>query len=382
MKRVFLAATLLAGLASVAVAQVYGPGSTGGGGGSVVGAIKSDGAGNFSQANCASLSDAGSGCSGTVGGTPVVFVGATAGAANTYTIAAPTPSTPSFTLIDQYVIRGTISATNTGASTLNVNSTGAKAIESNSNGGLAALVGGELQANLEYDFTYNSTCTCYVVMNTPGSAVVAGTSQTISQAQWANGTVFVVTTASQTLTLPVSTGLSKNSGIFIQTVGQNVTLTPNGADSINGATAGTSLVLSAENTSLVTTDAAGNIRVSPVQTISYSLTYPPGINPNNMPIANFRGPKVIVGIRCSPEVAAGGSATISVVKAASGTALSAGTVLHSGSCNANGTAATDQDLTVTNSTLAAGDRLGITTTGTTIWTSSGIATGVVTVFVR
>lgn len=118
------------------------------------------------------------------------------------------------------------------------------------------------------------------------------------------------------------------------------------------------------------------------RTISYSLTYAPGINPNNLPIANFKAGRIITGIRCTPEVAAGGAATISVVKAASGTAISAGTALHSGSCNANGTAATDQDLTVTVTSLAAGDRLGITATGTTIWTSSGVAAGVVTVFVR
>jgi hypothetical protein len=123
---------------------------------------------------------------------------------------------------------------------------------------------------------------------------------------------------------------------------------------------------------------AGNYRT----TIPVALTYPPGINPNNMPMANISQARTITGIRCTPEVAAGGAATITVVKAASGVALSAGTALHSGTCNANGTAATDQDLTVTTSTLAAGDRLGITTTGTTIWTSSGVATGVVTVFVQ
>lgn len=120
-------------------------------------------------------------------------------------------------------------------------------------------------------------------------------------------------------------------------------------------------------------------------TISYALTYPPGINPNNMPIANFNSARTVTAIRCNPEVAAGGTATISVVKAASGTALSAGTLLHSGSCNANGTVATDQNLTLVGGAtdeLAAGDRIGITTTGTTVWTSSGIATGVVTVFVQ
>jgi len=32
--------------------------------------------------------------------------------------------------------------------------------------------------------------------------------------------------------------------------------------------------------------------------------------------------------------------------------------------------------------LAAGDRIGLVTTGTTVWTSSGVAAGVVTVFLQ
>lgn len=213
-------------------------------------------------------------------------------------------------------------------------------------------------------------------------AVVAGTTQTIHNSAWSVGTGYRVTTASQTLTLDQSTTLSSSGEIFIQTVGQTVTLTPNAADAINGGTTGASLVLPANGTFIVTTDGTGNISVPIGQPTPLAITYAPGINPNDLPIANISSPRVIVGIRCTPEVAAGGTATISIVKAASGTALSAGTVLHSGSCNANGTAATDQDLTLTTTTLAAGDRLGITTTGTTVWTSSGVAAGVVTVFVR
>jgi hypothetical protein len=151
-----------------------------------------------------------------------------------------------------------------------------------------------------------------------------------------------------------------------------------------GAGAGvTSLALEA-NLDLYIVDDGTNYKCMLVGTrsISYALTYAPGINPNNLPIAQFAGARTIAFIRCNPEVLAGGAATISVVKAASGVALSAGTVLHSGSCNANSSAGTDQTLTITTSTLAAGDRLGITTTGTTVWTSSGVAAGVVTVGLR
>ena len=150
------------------------------------------------------------------------------------------------------------------------------------------------------------------------------------------------------------------------------------------ATGGSTTLVVDQNIDVTVVDDGTNYKCTTLGTrgVTSALTYTPGLNPNHLPIAGFKGSRQIVGIRCSPEVAAGGTATISVVKAASGTALSAGTVLHSGSCNANGTAATDQDLTVTTSTLAAGDRLGITTTGTTVWTSSGVAAGVVEVFVR
>jgi hypothetical protein len=121
---------------------------------------------------------------------------------------------------------------------------------------------------------------------------------------------------------------------------------------------------------------------SVLPTLVIPATYIPGINPNNLPVAQINATRTVTAIKCRPEVAAGGAATITVVKAASGTAISAGTPLHSGSCNANGTAATDQTLTVTVSSLASGDTIGIITTGTTVWTSSGVAAGVVTVYMQ
>lgn len=214
-----------------------------------------------------------------------------------------------------------------------------------------------------------------------GAQHYAATSATITATQWANFDSFVVTTASQTLTLPATTTLTTQGGIVIQTAnGVPVSVAPNGTDQINGSN--TTAVIPGGVTTVASTDGAGHVTIPLGPVVPLSITYAPGINPNNLPIVNISTARTIVGIRCTPEVAAGGTATISVVKAASGTALSAGTVLHSGSCNANGTAATDQDLTLTSTTLAAGDRLGITTTGTTVWTSSGVAAGVVTVFVR
>lgn len=200
---------------------------------------------------------------GSCGGTPTFFVGAGAGAANAYTLASPTPS--GFTLTNGYVVRMTIPAgdTNTAASTLNVNSTGATAIDTNASGGFAALVGGELQAGLVYDFTYNSTCTCFVVINTPLSAVVAGTSQTVTAPQWAAGTVFVVTTSAQTLTIPQAVTLPRNGGIFVLTIGQSVTITPNAGDAINGGSAGANATISSGLLAMVVSSASGTLDVAP-----------------------------------------------------------------------------------------------------------------------
>ena len=68
------------------------------------------------------------------------------------------------------------------------------------------------------------------------------------------------------------------------------------------------------------------------------------------------------------------------IDAPSGTACSAGTALHSGSFNANGTAATNQTLTVTVTSLAVGDRICLQTTGGANWTS-GTSIGGITIFV-
>jgi hypothetical protein len=205
-------------------------------------------------------------------GTAVVFVGPiTAGSANTYTQAVTTPT--GFTLTDGYVVRTRINATNTAASTLAVNGLAAKAIKTNTATGIAALAGGELIAALEYDFTYNTTCTCFVVQTLPLGAVVAGTTQTITAAQWATTTVFDVTTASQTLTVPVSTGLSPNGMVVVKADSQSVTITATSPDTINGGGAGGSVTIPSGVLALLTTDGAGHLYVNVGQTI------PVGANP-------------------------------------------------------------------------------------------------------
>jgi hypothetical protein len=96
------------------------------------------------------------------------------------------------------------------------------------------------------------------------ATVVAGTTQTVTSTQWNGGTTFRVTTAAQTLTLPVSSSLSVNGGLAIQTVGQSVTLAPNASDAINGGSTGASVTIASGLTAYVTTDGSGNISATPI----------------------------------------------------------------------------------------------------------------------
>jgi hypothetical protein len=208
--------------------------------------------------------------SNTVGGFPTWY-GSPSFSSNAYTLSAPLPTWPPYSLVTQQHLRIVVpsSGTNTAAATLNVASTGALPIVTNAESGLSALAGGELVAGLEYDLTYStsaaSACSnsCYVLSWLAGSPVLAGTTQSIAAAVWASVGVFQVTTASQTLTLPVSSGLNPNGGILIQTIGQTVVLQASGSDTINGGAGGGSITLPAGITSLVTTTSAGAFYAAP-----------------------------------------------------------------------------------------------------------------------
>lgn len=74
---------------------------------------------------------------------------------------------------------------------------------------------------------------------------------------------------------------------------------------------------------------------------------------------------VIDSIVGRPFVAGtGGAATATIYKAASGTAPASGTALHSGTFNLVGTINTDQTLTLTTTTVAAGESIWVVYTGT------------------
>jgi len=75
------------------------------------------------------------------------------------------------------------------------------------------------------------------------------------------------------------------------------------------------------------------------------------------------------------ETAQGAASSFSLYKAPSGTVLPSGTKLHTGSFDTNGTAATNQTLplvSVAVGTLAAGDSIGVLTTGSAALSSGGM----------
>ena len=96
-----------------------------------------------------------------------------------------------------------------------------------------------------------------------------------------------------------------------------------------------------------------------------------GVDPNKAVILTASTAMTVTDIRGTVADAVGSATTVQVNKAPSGTACSGGTNQATGTFNANGTAATNQTLTLAGSganSLAAGDRLCLVTTGGTNWT--------------
>jgi hypothetical protein len=321
------------------------------------------------------------------GGTPVSFTGTTTGSANTYLLT--TVPSSGFVLSNQPVIEASFNAANTGASTINVDSTGAVAIDVQTPLGLSALVGGEIAAgNTMRTLQYNSAASVYVLKNQLGAPVSDPcTSQTITAAQWAAGFTCTITAASQTLTFPAVTTLSPQGGVFINSVGQYFTVTPAAADGVNGGSVNTSAPFGPGSYTVTSSGTSGGTTSTGLQVaggaraIPIAISWLPGQNlaAAALPIANLKNTNgwMISQITCTPEVVAGGTATIDLWEAPSGTALGSGTKLTTTPCNANTGAGTDQALLSSPVAVPAGDRIGIIATGAG-FTSSPLGAGVLT----
>jgi hypothetical protein len=101
-------------------------------------------------------------------------------------------------------------------------------------------------------------------------------------------------------------------------------------------------------------------------------------SPLTLSSAVFSRACVVQSITAVPDVASTNAVTATAFKAASGTALGSGTALHSGTYNLQGTAATNQSLTLSATTgvtsVPAGSRVGIVISGALGASGSGVVT--------
>lgn len=190
-----------------------------------------------------------------------------------------------------------------------------------------------------------------------------------------NGTSGGIPYFSSTSQLNTSAALTANAPVIGGGAGAAPTVGTKSGNTTVFATAGGSFV----SGNLVKADASGNLvdGGNPPNMQRLAIGWPAAIDPANNVIATIDQASTLIDLRGTVATPVGATATMSVYKAPSGTACSAGTVLHSGSFNANGTAQTNQTLTVTTTALSAGDRLCLVTTSGSNWTS-GVGIGGVT----
>jgi fibronectin-binding autotransporter adhesin len=217
----------------------------------------------------------------------------------------------------------------------------------------------------------------------PGGVTTAG--GTITATQWKNGQAFVGSTA---LTLPAATTLSAftASGIMIQAFGGNVVLTPASTDGINGRAINTPITIPNGTTTICTTPGTAGVNAftCPLGKASrYPLSYFSGVDYTAHPISVYGAETAVTvtSIICRPEALVGGTATIDLY-AVSNTQIppGAGTKINNSSCNANLTAGTQQTLTLTAPSVAAGSWIVAVFAGAG-WGTPGTGSGAIQVSV-
>jgi hypothetical protein len=118
---------------------------------------------------------------------------------------------------------------------------------------------------------------------------------------------------------------------------------------------------------------------TPVALQRVAIGWDPNIDPNNNVIATIDQASTVSSIVGTVHVAVGATATLDVYVAASGTACSGGTKLNNSTpFNANGTANTNQTLTLANTAVASGSRICVVTSDSSNWTA-GLGIGGITV---
>jgi trimeric autotransporter adhesin len=321
-------------------------------------------------------------------GTPVQSYGTFSGSVGVYTTTGTTPAVSTNT--EGYRFCGTWPnslAAPTGTATLAVGTAPPLPMKVRSaNNGIIAFTGKEIIPGTNGNTFCVQAMSSFWVLDSqaPGSATINPASPyAITQGDWASQGEFLQTTGGVTYNLPNlgSTTLSSQAGITIQTVGVTAQLCAAGSDVINNglltgaSSAGGCITLPADgiypiNTTGTAGATAWSVPLGPV--MYYNLTWAEGLNlsTNARYISRIASPKIIYGIKCNVQAAAGSASTVHLFSTASGAAPSSGTPLDTTGCNANAASNTEQDMGV------ASGGLGTTTPGYTLWAIfSGSGTG-------
>jgi hypothetical protein len=122
---------------------------------------------------------------------------------------------------------------------------------------------------------------------------------------------------------------------------------------------------------VLTTDGSGNLSyVGQGSPIDFSWAAGMNLSGLSIPVRLSTNAGTVVNVSCRPETLVGGTATLQVWYAASGTALASGTRIDTTACNANTGATTTQSMGVTTSAVPANSWIGIVIPTNAAWATS------------
>jgi hypothetical protein len=275
------------------------------------------------------------------------------------------------------------------------------AASTGSAGGLSGMTAGQVPLAATATTVTSSVATSstptsgsVIVQTDSGNRIDAGflpggitkTSGSITATDFKNGQLFA---SAGPWSLPSATSVSAfsgTSGIAFQAVGTNVTVTPQAGDGINGRTAGLALVIPNGSTVTCTSSGAAGINAwtCPLGSAAkYPLSWFSGTDYTAHPVSVYGAETAVTvtSIICRPDALVGGTATVDLY-AVSNTQIppGAGTKINNSSCNANATAGTQQTLTLTAPSVAAGSWIVAVFAGAG-WGTPGTGSGAIQVSV-